>query len=258
MKDIKEWLERGGDYRDGLSLFILHSRSKPKKSYLQRKEDMPKLRYELSKIVGEDREPPRLLIIEAATSSDRRGPVASNLPMTPSDPSRSPIKPDEQLRMIGRGQIIYATMPDPVKNIYALACEEYRLMRSLHEKMKLVCSDTDRAALRLELDTLDTSHHQKWALIDAWHTTGVVPSCDTLNASAAAADEQPTPKELNAARTSLSRNLALLSKATDPPRVEELTAKISQAVAVVTAAGCGFGKNAETLIGLGLIDAPIE
>lgn len=250
MKEIKEWLQESNDYTIGLALFVKHSRNRAKIGYLQRKCDPTKLRYELERLLefSNLHEAPPVPQTLAAQAQPAQNPA----------PDDEPTKPHERLQLIGGGKIVYANLPPVLQGIYHQACEEHSLIRSLHEKMKLVGTDSMRAELRAQLDKLDDSSKEKFAIIDHWVATGELPDNYLTDPTDNDPKAAPSPKELNAARTSISRNLQLISKDVDDARRTELLERLRSAVAVVNAADCSFGKNAEALATLQLIPSAKE
>ena len=227
MDKIKAWLEGNGPFEKGMELFGKYNRNKHIERYLIRKQDRAKLRYELEKIVRGGR---------YVTAVSR--PAESAIPE----------KPNENLKVLRPGQIRVDDMPPSVKTIYLEVCDIYKRMRSLHEKMKLVPTDNERAAVRLKLVEMEQKRCAAWEIIDRWATDGILPQTQT-NPGPVPTD----PKAVISARASITRNLGLLAKATDPVRIEELKERLRRPVEIILASGGGFDKNAAKLEAYGLL-----
>lgn len=239
MDEIKQWLEGPCDYEAGVALFCKHGRNRNLKQYLKRKNDPLKLRYELSKLAG-----------LAVSSLQQEIPVVRT--MTNKAPDA--LKPEERLKILRDGGINFRQLPESLQQVYLESCEAFRLMRQLHEKMKLADTDDARAAIRAQLVEQTERNRTCWAVLDRWAADGTLPEPPKQKAKSGA-DNTTTgdAKALNAARVGITRYLNLLDKTTDERKRENYLAKLRESVAVVTTAGCDFGKNAPRLKALGLI-----
>lgn len=226
---IEEWLTRGGSFDEGLALFQRSNRNRHILRYLIRKRDMDKLRYELEKI--------------RKIRGDGRAPASR--PVAAAEPTAERPDPDDGLPE--KKTLDYRTLPDAIKPAYRKTVEIYRAMRSLHEKMKLVKSDSEREQVRDRLLTLDKERAAMWEIIDRWRQDGVLPnpSEDELLPS--------DPKSVAAARVSITRNLALLEKTTEQKRIDALVERLRRPVAIVKASGGTFTDKAGILSKYGLI-----
>ena len=226
---IKEWLTTGGSFDEGLALFQRSSRNRHILRYLTRKRDMDKLRYELEKI--------------RKIRGDGRVPAFR--PVAVPEPAEKFPDPDD--RLPEKKTLDYRTLPDEIKPAYRKTVEIYRAMRSLHEKMKLVKSGSERKYIRERLLALDLERAAMWKIIDRWRQDGILPE--------PAPDESlPTdPKSVAAARVSITRNLALLKKTTEQKRIDALVERLRRPVAIVKASGGTFTDKAEILSKYGLL-----
>ena len=156
-------------------------------------------------------------------------------------------RPDPDDGLPEKKTLDYRTLPDAIKPAYRKTVEIYRAMRSLHEKMKLVKSDSQREQVRDRLLTLDKERAAMWEIIDRWRQDGVLPNPpeDELLPS--------DPKSVAAARVSITRNLALLEKTTEQKRIDALVERLRRPVAIVKASGGTFTDKAGILSKYGLI-----
>lgn len=229
---IIEWLESAdAPYAEGLALFAASCRSRQKINYLSRKHDPAKLRYELGKLAG--------------CASVTLAPAVM--------PFVFPEKPQVQLRIIFDGKILFADLPEHMQKVYLEACDCYRQMRTLHEKMKLAETDAPRAALRAELDNVDLKRIECWATIDQWATDGTMPEEEAPTEPTEPAELPTDAKAVNAARASLGRDLKAFDATTDAAKRADLLERMRERVAIIQAANCTFSKNAARLVELGLI-----
>lgn len=241
MEEIKKWLEDGGSYNEGLALFAKHNRNRAKMQYLMRKEDAVKLRYELGKIVGID-------ALEEAVPEESRA-IAALTGITALDE-----KPQDKLKiaLAGKEGMKFDALPPEIQKVYLQVCEERKYMRSVHERMKAVTTDEERAIARKELVDLDNNNRKLWGVIDQWAADGTLPEPEPI-APTPATVTPPTAQQVNSARASITRNLKLLEAEQDPVKVEALKAKLATPIAVIIAAGAEFTKNAEALTKFGLL-----
>lgn len=237
---IKEWLESEGSYEEGLALFIAHSRRRALINYLSRKRDPLKLRYELEKM-------------SRYAGARPAGSTTITIPPLPQ-------KPHERLKVLRDGTVRVNDLPVILQGVYNEICGHYARMRHLHEKMKLVGSDAQRAAVRRELLDEDAKHRAAWAILDRWAADGTLPEAATETEShkeepGTAPDDPPDAKAVNAARVGIGRDLMAIEKNPDEQKRAKLVARLQDHVNTIRAAGCNFGKSAAKLAELGLIPA---
>lgn len=235
-EEIKQWLDGPRDYEAGVLLYCRYGKNRNLKTYLQRKCAPLKLLYELSKLVG----------IDPFANAQIEVP---ELPRSTAK-DKDELKPDERLRIIREGGISYSQLPESLKKVYLEACDAYRQMRHLHEKMKLVGTDSERAALRAALLEQVDRNRVCWEMIDQWAADGTLPEPTTETDNTGTVDA----KALNSARAGVTRYLNQLDKEPDEEKRANYLAKLRKYVAVITAAGCGFKDNASRLQALGLIE----
>lgn len=240
---IKEWLDGDGSYADGLALFITCSRNRNKINYLSRKQDCEKLRYELEKLAEYN---------DDSEFESLKAPVVTSFLSRGAESER----PHERLRVIRQGAIRFQDMPAPVQEVYKQTCDYYRKMRSLHEKLKIASSDSEREKVRNELLEVDELRSAAWGIIDKWAADGSLPEPQVpVSTSEAASVDSPASdaKAVGSARVGIGRDLKALDASPDETKEKELLLRLQTNVKIIQAAGCGFGKNAEKLSNLGLI-----
>lgn len=231
IEEIKQWLDGPRDYEAGVLLYCRYGKNRNLKTYLQRKCAPLKLLYELSKLVGID-------AFAAAPSKQE------DLPIIPE------LKPQERIKVIQDGSIRFDNLPEELKKIYLKACDAYKQMRHLHEKMKLVATDSERASLRAALLEQVDRNRVCWEMIDRWAVDGTLPEPPASETKEGPVDA----KALNAARTGITRYLNQLDQTEDEKKREGYLGRLRSYVAIVKAAGCEFKNNTPRLQALGLIE----
>lgn len=208
-EEINNWLEsETKDFEAGYVLFVRFSHNRALALYLARKQDLLKLEYELQKI------------------SER--PALKDAPVMPIGPVLKVVKSagekvngitdagnvidnaEQKVRIIREGKVQYDDLPEELKKLYDENTASYKNMRTLHEQMKLAKTDEERAEKRAIIDTLDDGISANWKIIDDW-AAGKITADDLV----AATGEQEEYKQINAARTYLSRNISKMETLKD-------------------------------------------
>ena len=215
--EIVFWLDdENRDYRAGVALFEKYSRNKSMLHFFQRKgnEALSRLEYQLRKLAGKKHlrpaeETKRISFAKAQESTEIRPPALT---------VRTEIK-------IGRADgIKFEDLPESLQPLYSANTDDYKAMRSLHEKMKLSNTDEDRARFRAELVKLDDAVAKRWEIIDKWAETGELPNQDDENTDEnKTGANKLTPQQVGAHRASISRNLEHLenTEGVSPQKWEE-------------------------------------
>lgn len=208
-EEIKAWLEtEEKDFAAGYTIFVHYSHNRALALYLARKQDLNKLIYELEKIherstlkdapvmpIG-----PILKVIKSAEEKANGTADAADVIG----------KAEGKIRVIKDGKVQYEDLPDELKKLYDENTVSYKNMRTLHEQMKLAKTDEERAEKRAIIDTLDDGISANWKIIDDW-AAGKITADDLV----AATGEQDEYKQINAARTYLSRNISKMETLKD-------------------------------------------
>lgn len=230
-QEIKAWLESGKDFDAGYLLFVRFSHNRAMALQFARKgaSMQSKLEYELLKILE------RNMIIERPVMPI--GPVikaiANAVVLTESGAvhntsSTTATTTIEDADLLGRiyptspdthKQFRPADLPEPVRILYDENSEKHKLMRSVHEQMKLAKKDDERAKLREELISLDDRVTANWKAIDAFLENGTLPEVKETKAAAPGTEMY---KQINAARSYVSRGLNGLHKKTGKKRDETI------------------------------------
>lgn len=200
--EIKAWLESPEkDFESGYSLFVRFSHNRALALYLARKHDLKKLEYELQKIYERPtlKEVPVMpmpsVIRMVKAAQDNTNGITGAMDVI--------AKAESKVRIIKEGKVQYEDLPDELKKLYDENTASYKNMRSLHEQMKLANTDEERAAKRLMIDSFDNCIQRNWKVIDDWAVGKL--KLEELNAANA---DQEEYKQINAARTYLSRNIS--------------------------------------------------
>ncbi len=226
--EINAWLEsEEKDFDAGFELYARFGHSRALALQLARKRRLSKLVYELEKIVArafikESRVWPINKITRTITRNQEHTEAENQVEET----GKKLVVTDEK--------IDYDELPDELKKVYDENRETYKLMRAVHEKMKLATNDQDRAEQRAELVAMDDKIAANWKILDEWATkkdedqgedtkVDQEPERETIPAPAELA------KELNACRSYLSRNVKKVATLEGKKR-EELLAKLAERV----------------------------
>ncbi len=230
MKTIKQWFDEGGTFEEGLGLLRTKNRNRFMLDNIERRRDIAKLRYELSKFYG------------SPTSTIRpvRQRVLSSAPLSQ---DALPSKPHERLKIIRDGAVNYNNLPAELQPVYDKVCDQWREMRTTHEQMKLVKTDAVRAALRQQLLKLATEHDKGWEVIDHWGATGELPKS---SGDSELGNPKPNYNVVNAAKANLSRYLKSIDKITVPAKRDEQLGKIRKCVATIRSADGTFKEDTLT------------
>lgn len=178
-QEIKTWLDGQRDYEAGRTLFEKYSKKQPLINLFRRKYKPEVLEYNLRKLVN----------APAGKSQPEAQPVAT-------------LKPGNKLEVDTGLKVKYNDLPERLKKLYDQNREEYKLMRVVHEKMKLAQTDQERAKLRAELVKKDDLIAENWKVLDAWDGS---PAPDPEPAPVKQADEMA--REINSSRVFISKNL---------------------------------------------------
>ena len=205
------------DYTEGFNLFCKYSRNQAVQNYLARKTDREKLFYKL-----------RQLLEQSDVVASR---VPKTSPILRATNQVVEVVEENRLKAVSKGRINPEDLPEELKPLYDEVSENYKKMRSMHEKMKLAKKDKDRAALRKEIVNLDDSIKAGWEVLDAWVLTGELP--------AEPEKKEVDPKTVNAARKYLSTNLPKLDTLEGEAK-EELRLKILDRYSLLVQAGNNF------------------
>jgi len=213
-KEIQDWMNSGKDFNEGYLLFVRFSHNRAMALQFARKGSsmQTKLEYELQKIVE------RNLIIDRPVLAI--GPVvkaqANAENVTDTDVRIQ--NQDKKFKLVGE-KINPAELPEPLRILYDENSEKHKLMRAIHEKMKAAKKDGERAKLRKELITLDDRVSANWKVIELYLENGTLPEVKKEKAQDPGTEMY---KQINAARSYVSRGLNGLDKKTGTKRDETI------------------------------------
>lgn len=157
MNEIKAYLEQQSpDFIQGFALFCKYSRNQSLMAYIGRKKDMGMLIYNLQKLseMGEITPNPNAAIHEVRFNKAQPMPEAS-----------VNVEPEKVL-IVDERRVKREDLPESLRSLYDQNVEDYKLMRSVHEKMKNANSDTGRKEFRDQLTVIETNIKERWAQID--------------------------------------------------------------------------------------------
>jgi hypothetical protein len=262
-KEIKAWLKRKNkDFDEGFELFVRYSHNRALAMQLARLRRLSKLEYELEKIaarpfIKESRVWPIAPVVKAGNRHQEHTEVKDQVTET----GKRLVVMDEKIN--------YDELPEDLKKLYDENRESYKIMRAVHEKMKLATKDQERADYRAQLVTFDDKIAANWEKLDEWASDKEAYESKRLaeiqgmeNASTGSATEilgdNPDPnsiaKDLNACRSFISRNVKKVA-ALEGAKKEKLIVKLAERVATLQKhkAEISEATRAE-LINLGLLD----
>ncbi len=177
----------------------------------------------------------------------------------------------EQIQIVRDGKIVkLGDLPENLRELWKLNRDEHKLMRAIHEKMKLAKGDNDRAVFRKQLVDFDDRLSKRWAVIDEWFK---VPEAVTENEDTGEnqtkTEEQPGTggdgtetesvemqdlKDINAARSYLSRNVKKVDKL-EGEKKDILLKKLADRVAILQKHKAEISRETTAeLVKLGLLE----
>lgn len=203
---LEAWLDsEEKDYIAGLALFLEYSRNRSLHAYLLRKQDAAKLEYEIRKLSGYNNlksagEIKQILLEKNANKQ---------------------VEFTERVKITEDGKIRFEDLPEILQGYYTQNTNEYKTMRSLHEKMKQATTDKERAGIYKGLVNLDDRILKRWKAIDHWATTEELPQGKE---AAPQIITDLTPQEVTKHRTAVNRSLTSLEhpETTEKKREESL------------------------------------
>lgn len=166
MEEIKRWLnEASPDFDQGFALFCKYSRNQSLMSYIGRKRQMEMLTYELGKLATIGKITPNP---HHKAQSIMFGKKAVEEVI------------QERVQVIDERRIMREDLPEALRELYDQNVEDYKLLRSLHEKLKNANSDAGRKEFREKILKLQGEIKRRWSIIDR----GEVPVEDDSVSSA--------------------------------------------------------------------------
>lgn len=162
-KEILEYLNSAEpDFATGLALFCKYSRNESLMSWISRKHDMAKLKYELEKLSKMNPTPNTQVNIHVAKYIRPDAmPATVKLP--------EPVRENEvQFKTFDERKTRRADLPESLQKVYDTIAEDYKLRRALHEKMKMAGTDEDRASFRARLIETEDRIQSGWKQIDEY------------------------------------------------------------------------------------------
>ena len=157
MNEIKAYLEQESpDFTQGFALFCKYSRNQSLMAYIGRKQDMAMLVYNLQKLseMGDITPNPNAEIHEVRFNKAQTQPEAS----APAEP--------EKVLIVDERRVKREDLPEELKVVYDSIVNDYKLMRSIHEKIKNANSDTGRKEFRDQLTAIESQIKERWTQID--------------------------------------------------------------------------------------------
>lgn len=190
MEEITLYLnQQDPGFAQGFKLFCKYSRNQSLMSYIGRKREMEQLLYELEKLSSMG----RLTVNPNHEAQHIRFNREDITPLEASTNSKQ--EEDNHFFIVDERKVRREDLPEELQKLYDEITEQYKVQRSMHEKMKLANSDTGRKEFRDEVVNLQQSIAGKWRIIDEQLQNG-----------------EPTPKEVPAKRVHVSSHRAYISK----------------------------------------------
>jgi hypothetical protein len=218
--DIQTFLDSTQNYREGLDLFCKYSKNKYMQKYLSRKKNPKKLIYELKKLINQNINIPNV-----------QQPVTND---------ENKYERRDFFKITKDGKIDWKDLPEILQQYYLKNAEEHKLMRALHEKMKLAENDDTRAELRNQIVEYDNTITERWNVIDRYIATGEMPEPEQEPKPAA----DITPKEVSASRAAISRYIEKLeTDKLEAPEKEKIIQKLQNRVTRMISAGQSFAED---------------
>lgn len=172
MKEIEKYLEsENPDFITGFTLFCRYSRNQSLMSYIGRKNDMEMLLYNLKKIVRDGaKENPLFEAHFARFNKSQVIPLFENKPGNTGDNrdgngEESFLSKTEEIISNYSRRYRREELPEELKPLFDKNIDSYKILRSLHEKMKMSRTDERRSYFRHHLVKLADSITDRWKLI---------------------------------------------------------------------------------------------
>lgn len=160
--EIKKYLKSADpSFEEGLALFCRYSRNETLMSWISRKRDVEKLRYELEKL---SRMNPALNTMESVMKAKYCHPGLD------AGPEKEP-ETDIVFKTVDERKTRRADLPEELQTVYDTIAEDYKLRRALHEKMKMASTDEDRASFRERIIEANDRIEAGWKEIDEYLLT---------------------------------------------------------------------------------------
>lgn len=160
--EIKKYLESADpSFAEGLALFCRYSRNEALMSWISRKRDVEKLRYELEKL---SRMNPALNTMGSVMKAKYCHPGLD------AGPEKEP-ETDIVFKTVDERKTRRADLPEELQTVYDTIAEDYKLRRALHEKMKMASTDEDRASFRERIIEANDRIEAGWKEIDEYLLT---------------------------------------------------------------------------------------
>jgi len=167
--EIRAYLQSAGpDYYVGLALFCKYSRNDWLKNWLSRKQDFPKLLYELEKLANSPQLSNPNEQADVARYAQKPAAPAPEPEEKEPVPAPRPVKATPVFRTFDDRRTRRSDLPQNLQTIFDSISEDYKLRRGLHEKMKAASSNHDRASFRARVLETDSRIKAGWARIDSY------------------------------------------------------------------------------------------
>ena len=219
MVTLKEWFKTK-DYGIGLALLAIHSRNRILIQGLSRKNNPDKLEYLLRKEANHQG-----IFSEEMIPKLPEPQLPAKLMESHSDQVIDLMNTAEEVLTISPVNESWPkfneSWPKSIKDRWSENRDNYKVIRSLHEKLKLMenGTDEDRAPLVQRISGMADKIRENWVVIDSW-----VPGQEDPVQEAPAIDH----KRINANRKFISTNLKTLTEITDAKKTEEIKKKIQK------------------------------
>lgn len=210
--EITEWLEIPDEekvFAEGYKLFCKYSRNRSVIHFLARKQRMSKLVYELDKMKDWELKEkkviskPLLKVIESSVSKTEQK-------------EKDPVKERKNVKR--------EDLPEELKEVYDKTIGRYKIMRSLHEKLKLSKNDKDRSNIIKGIHKLDDLITAGWKIIDESSenkTENTNPDSQKVNTTL-------DPKKVSRDRKYITQGLKDLEKLTGEENQKKRDGKIQE------------------------------
>lgn len=235
MEEIKKYLEgKKRDFDQGLILLRRYSRNRYLIQNIERRHNQEKMEYELRKIADVNPKPVNKPKQNQGTDS----------PEFPSQQTRE--TGDQVIEKLVTASINPGQLPEDLKAKYDENTKSYKLLRSLHEKLKLLkdATDADRKPVAEEMIRLDILIRENWNAIDSFLKSPDHPDENPDDQSGSDTGDQHNRapidhKQIANNRSYISKNKGKLAelKAQDEKKFNALKAKIQERVTELINAG---------------------
>lgn len=164
--EIREYLKGGSrDFDRGYALLCKYCRQPSLLSWVGRKHDMEMLLYNLEKLKDAKPKPEYQVRAEQSRFYRPLAPEPAPAPRKAATSSTPPQQP-RRVEVFDPSRISRDDLPEDLQALYDANADDYKILRSYHEKMKLAQTNEERAAIREKVIDVEDHIKERWQILD--------------------------------------------------------------------------------------------